>query len=120
MTNPRTDPIGRPIGRDVALWRRIHKDHCVKGRITTAAFKGQELSVDIAHLCDDMKQTLQNGAGVASFLSAVAFDNNQDVQNDPIEGNHAHALVIGAKPRLVLRAFRDAANFTPREEIEAP
>ena len=116
MTNPRSDPIGR----DVILWRRIHEDHYVDGRITTAAFKGREISVDIAHLCDDMTTTLRNGVGVASFLSAVAFDNHQDVRKDPIEGNVAHALVIGDKPGLVRSALRDAAKFTSREEIEAP
>ncbi len=116
MTNPRVDPIGR----DVVLWRRIHRDHYVNGRITTAAFKGREISVDIAHLCDDMTTTLVDGVGVASFRSAVAFDNHQDVRKDPIEGNPAHALVIGDKPGLVRSALRDAAKFTSREEIEAP
>lgn len=114
-----TNPQAGQIGRDEDLWRRIHEDHYLDGRVTTAAFKDREMSVDIARHRNDMSATLDNGAGVASFLSAVAYDNGQDVHRDPIEDNGAHALVIGDKPRSVLRAFRDAATFTSREEIEA-
>ena len=115
MTNLRADQVGR----DEDLWRRIHKDHFIEGRITTAAFKGREMSVDIARLRNGMSETLENGLGIASFSSTVAFENGQKVDSDPLIDNQAHALVIGDKPRRVLRAFRDAAKFTSREEIEA-
>ena len=43
-----TNPQAGQIGRDEDLWRRIHEDHYLDGRVTTAAFKDREMSVDIA------------------------------------------------------------------------
>ena len=112
MTNQR-------VGRDEILWRRIHKDHFVGGRITTAAFKDPELSVDIAQLCGDMSLTLANGVGVASFSSTVALDNGQTVYSNPLVDNQAHALVVGNKPRSVRRVFCNSSTYVSRETIEA-
>ena len=56
------------------------------------------MSVDIARLQGDMRITLQDGVGIASFKAAVAYDNGQTVVEDPEEDNRAHALVIGSKP----------------------
>ena len=112
MTNQR-------VGRDEILWRRIHKDHFVDGRITTAAFKDPEMSVDLARLRGNMSLTLANGVGVASFSSAVAYDNEQQVYSYPLVDNQAHALVIGNKPRSVRQGFCRSSEFTSRETIEA-
>ena len=111
MTNQR-------VGRDEILWRRIHKDHFVDGRITSAAFKDPQMSVDIARLRDDMSLTLANGVGVASFSSTVAYDNGQQVYSNPLVDNQAHALVIGSKPRNVRREFCNSSVFASRETIE--
>lgn len=78
------------------------------------------MSVDIARLCDGMATTLGTGVGVASFSSAVAYDNGQDVRRDPLENNEAHAIVVGNKPRSIRRAFCEASEFTPRTEIAIP
>jgi hypothetical protein len=108
------------VGQSEVLWRRVHKDHYIDGRITTAAFKDYSMSVDVARLCPGMWVTLGNGVGVASFSSAVAYDNGQDVRLDPVEGNEAHAVVIGNKPRSTRKAFCEASDYTPRTEIERP
>ncbi len=105
------------VGRDEILWRRIHSAHFVDGRISTAAFKDPEMSVDIARLRRYMSLTLENGVGVASFCSAVAYDNGQLVSSNPLEDNQAHALVIGNKPRRVSLEFCNSSTFTSRETI---
>ncbi|MYD03817.1 MAG: hypothetical protein F4X21_02575 [Acidimicrobiia bacterium] len=108
------------LGRDEILWRRIHKDHFIDGRITTAAFKDPEMSVDIARLRVEMSLTLADGVGVASFSSGLAYDNGQVVFSDPVPGNPAHALVIGNKPRSIRKAFCKASAFASRESIKPP
>ena len=109
------------VDRDEHLWRRIHETHFVKAqnRVSTAAFKNLEMSVDIARLQGDMRVTLKDGVGVASFRAAVAYDNGQTVVADPQEDNNAHALVIGRKPYSVLKAFLRSSEYVSRASIEA-
>lgn len=111
---------GTAVARDECLWRRIHRDHFVKGRVTTAAFKDPSMSVDIARLQGDKRITLQDGVGIAAFKAADAYDEGQTVVADPEEGNKAHALVIGHKPGSVAKAFRRFSEFISRESIETP
>lgn len=109
------------VARDERLWRRVHESHFVKAqnRVSTAAFKDPNMSVDIARLQVDKRITLQDGVGLASFEAAVAYDNGQTVVEDPKEDNRAHALVIGRKPYSVLKEFRRRSEFISRESIEA-
>ena len=58
-----------------------------------------------------------NGAGIAEFEAAVAQELNQRTVADPLPENPAHALVIGSKSKSVRRSLREAAAFTPREQI---
>lgn len=76
------------------------------------------MSVDRARLRDGMSITLGTGVGVASFKSALACDQGQQVLAAPLQDNAAHALVVGAKPRRVCREFCKAVEFKSREEIE--
>ena len=99
------------------LWRRIHPNHLRDGRLTSAAFSGIEMSVDIARIQQDMSITLGDDAGVAEFKAAVAQELNQRTVADPLLDNPAHALVIGSKSKSVKRNLRKAAAFTPREQI---
>ena len=109
----------RQVDRSEILWRRIHSDHYIDGRITSAAFKNYDLSVDIASLQDNTLSTLGHGVGIASFSADVAYENGQDVRRDPIDNNVAHALVIGGKPRSVRLAFCAVSQFTRRDEIDS-
>ena len=77
------------------------------------------MSVDIARVQGDMRITLQDGVGVASFEAAVAYDNDQAVVEDPQEDNRAHALVIGRKPYSVLKEFLRSSEYVSRESIVA-
>ena len=108
------------VARDEHLWRRIHESHFVKAqnRVSTAAFKDPNMSVDIARLQVDKRITLQNGVGLASFEAAVAYDLGQTVVADPKEDNRAHAVVVGRKPYSVLKAFVRSSEFISRESIE--
>lgn len=113
------------VDRGEMLWRRVHPDHYLGGRITSAAFKHHEMSVDVARVREDMRLTLNDGTtrkpavGVLSLNSTVAYDNGLTVEADPIEGNEAHALVVGRKSPPVITALKAALQFVPRSEIEA-
>lgn len=108
------------LANEDLLWRRIHPHH-VRHDMTvkSVAFNHSEMSVDVAKLQHDMSITLAKGAGIAEFEVSVARNLNQEVRHDPGEDNHAHALVIGDKPRQTREALRDAARFTPRQQILA-
>ena len=109
---------GTRLNDDELLWRRIHRDHVKSdGRVSSAAFSGSEMSVDVERIQSDMSITLEDGAGVAEVETVVARGLSQDVVADPLPENPAHALVIGDKPRRVKRALRDAARFISRVEI---
>ena len=112
---------GQSVHSEEELWRRIHEHHYIDGKITTAAFRDPNLSVDIARLRVHKHLTLNDGnagVGVASFNADVAYANGQDVRRAPIENNDAHALVLGRKSRPVREALRDASEFASRQEIE--
>lgn len=99
------------------LWRRIHPIHFKDGRLTSAAFSGYEMSVDIERIQQDMMITLGDDAGVAEFRAAAAQALNQRTIADPLPDNPAHALVVGHKSKSTRRSLREAASFKSREEI---
>ena len=103
---------------DELLWRRIHRSHVKSdGSVSSAAFSGSDMSVDIARIQIDMSITLRDGGGVAEIRVADARSLDQDALAAPLPGNPAHAVVTGNKPRPVRRKLRDGASFTPRSEI---
>lgn len=87
------------------------------GKVSSIAFSDPELSVDIARIQQDMSITLAGEAGVAEFQASAAQALDQQTVADPLPDNAAHALVIGQKPKSVQRKLRNAASFTPREQI---
>lgn len=111
---------GESVASDEILWRRVHRSHFQQGRVISAAFKDPEMSVDVASLQEDMSATMiDTSVGVSALSCSDAEAEGQTVIRDPIEGNDAHALVLGEKPTPVARALRDASKFTHRYEIEA-
>lgn len=112
--------IEEPVASDEILWRRIHRSHFQKGRVISAAFKDPRMSVDVASVRLDMSATIiDTSVGVSALSCSDAEAEGQSVVWDPIDGNDAHALVVGEKPTPVARALRDASRFTHRDEIEA-
>lgn len=107
-----------PLGDDEALWRRVHSTHLKQdGTVSTAAFRGVEMSVDRAVLQREMSVTLAGGAGIASFDAGGTRALGQEPVADPQPGNTAHALVIGPKPRSIQRQLRDISVFIERTAI---
>lgn len=122
-----------------ALLRRIHPNwliydanrECV--RITSAAFKDQELSVhvgaDITEQGIDLETILQEKHGeyaLASITAGLARDHKQVVCRDPQEDQLCHGLVCGAKkPKREFRGRRVAtckafAEFATENWIVPP
>ena len=111
---------GTRLSDDELLWRRIHASHITSdGRVSSAAFSPNRMSVDLASLQLDMSITLRDGAGVAEIETAAARDLGQEVVGDPLPVNPAHALVVGDKPKRVRRALRDAARFVDRGDMSS-
>ena len=99
------------------LWRRVHEDHYEDGRVTSAAFKGFDMSVDRAKLQEDRAVTLKHGLGVAQFTAAEARRHDQQPVAAPNPGELAHALVRGHKSKGISRALARLARFIPRDEF---
>ena len=99
------------------LWRRVHEDHYEDGRVTSAAFKGFDMSVDRAKIQENRAATLKQGVGVAEFTAAEARRHDQQPVAAPNPGEPAHALVRGHKPKGISRALARLARFIPRDEF---
>lgn len=109
------------LAADDELWRRIHADQYVPDgsggwRVSTAAFKDPEMSVDRAAIRsaagEDHSMTRQDGAGVAVFTVQTALDVKQACVADPLDDNAAHALVVGnKKQRSVQKHFLANSTF---------
>lgn len=108
---------GDPLDGGEHLWRRIPPIHFKDGRLTSAAFSGIEMSVDVASIQQDMSITLGDDAGVAEFKAAAAQALDQRTVADPLPDNPAHALVVGHKSKSVRRRLREASRFKSREQI---
>jgi hypothetical protein len=104
------------------LYRGVHP-HWVKpnGEISSGAFDGDEMSVDIAK-----KTTAQRSwarirkmhAGIASITVGLARSLKQEVRHHPVPLNYAHGLVIGKKTSSVRKQFARSAKWVIRPKID--
>jgi hypothetical protein len=88
-----------------SLYRRIHPEQLKPdGEISSAAFKGDETSVDWAKYATP-KKTLQGFSHyhLASILAGIPRQRGQAVKHNPTEENHAHSLIIGHKTKSISR-----------------
>lgn len=88
------------------LHRRIHPTHCVDGRVSSAAFKDDELSVDRAKLREaDESLRGHSHCGLASVLTSDARAHHLEVTADPNLFNDSHALIKGRKSKSVQKSL---------------
>lgn len=107
----------RRIVRSWVLW-----DEDGTPRISSAAFKGDELSVNLESVMAQDGRTPEDairgysGHGLAAFTAAQARALNQAVARDPLPEEPAHGIVYGPKKRGgVAQRLRDAARW-----VQAP
>ena len=96
------------------LYRGVHPNWVRNGEISSGAFDGDMMSVDLAKITTvercwrRMKRTQ---AGLASITAGLARSQKQEVKHYPIPLNHAHTLVIGKKTRAVQRRLAKNARW---------
>ena len=90
------------IQRSDNLLRRIplKPSHIFQGRITSACFKtkpGEDgLSVDIEALIAAFSETYNKETHTLARISAaLPMELGYECKHDPVEGNFAHALIVG-------------------------
>lgn len=89
------------LGTDNLLRRiPLKPSHIFQGRITSACFKTKPgengLSVDIEAIVNDITATYNKETHtLARLAAAIPMDLGFDCKHDPVEGNYAHALIMG-------------------------
>ena len=94
------------------LYRRIHPSQVKDGKLTSAAFKDLQLSVDLARLTTPQRSLSRHPShGLASITALVARSLGQEVIHNPLNINPAHALVIGNKSLATARSLARSATW---------
>ena len=94
------------------LYRRIHPSQVKDGKLTSAAFKDPQLSVDLARLTTPQRSLSGHPSyGLASITALLARSLGQEVVHNPLEVNPAHALVIGNKNLGTARSLARSATW---------
>lgn len=118
------------IPDDDWLYRRVHPAQVVtdgntgKLRLSSAAFKDPEMSVDAESLLRkaglDWRFSLKDPEySLVRFQAGVARKNSQSVVPDPLPDNPAHVLVRGKKSPGIANRLRDASEWVAIEGIPA-
>ena len=121
MVPPRDDPT---IGDNEVLWRRVPPtpkyivldENTGLHKLSSAAFRDADMSVVLASeavTLDSIRQG-HEGFGVVAITAGLARALRQGMVRDPVEGEPAHALVVGEKPGSVRRALAKVARWTHR------
>jgi len=108
------------------LFRRIHRNHydSQTGRMSSAAFRQERMSVDWEKYRDAAGAADENSAVVAAVLCGECRALGQTVEHTPIEPdeqfgpNRAHTEVCGNKGGAVSRQLRDRAWIAWRKPAE--
>lgn len=121
----------REVPDECDLLRRLHPDQYVwderigARRPSTAAFKDEELSIDLGCVLTEAGISYEGHCladsphhGLLSFMAKNARFLNQEVISDELETNFAHGLVKGKKSRKICKDFINASILlkAPREE----
>ena len=105
-----------------SLWRRIHFSwikRCDDGTCcpSSAAFKGKNISVDVASKTNPQK-SIRNSAALAGFLAAVPKGLGHQVVEAPVPDNPAHALIMGKVTRMEARKIVNASAWVVGPKLE--
>lgn len=103
------------ISDNESLWRRIAAPWITPGEIGTyctssAAFKGVDISVDIASKSTP-ERSIKTSAGLVGFLAKVPISLGYPVLEDPIPENPAHALIKGKIRRRHAKLLANACQW---------
>ncbi len=110
------------------LFRRVHRHffEAATGHISSAAFDGEEMSVNWEKYATAEETAAQdrtgNSAAVVAVLAGDCRRLSQTVRHAPLPAddlapaNPAHALVCGKKSRPIKQQLRDAAGLVWRHE----
>jgi len=106
------------IPDDASLFRRIHHSHFLpEGKISSAAFKQERMSVNWEKYCDAKSSTDENSVAVVVLISGNCKALDQTVEHAPINPgqpfgpNQAHAEVCGSKKGAISSQLRDLARI---------
>ncbi|HIJ72185.1 MAG TPA: hypothetical protein HPP87_12620 [Planctomycetes bacterium] len=115
--NDESDPyfIKILVPKNESLWRRIAESQIVKLEIGTyrpssAAFKGIDISVDIASKSTP-ERSIKTSSGLAGFLAKVPITLGYQVIENPIPENPAHAIIKGKIRRGHARTIAKACQW---------
>lgn len=105
-----------------SLWRRIHSSWIKRYDDGTccpssAAFKGKDISVDVASKTNPQK-SIRNSAALAGFLAEVPKKLGHQVVEAPVPDNPAHALIMGKVTRTEARAIVNASEWVVGPKLE--
>jgi hypothetical protein len=100
------------------LFRKIHASQYNRemGKVSSAAFKDPEMSVNWEKYRTAIASTDQNSVAVVALVAKDCRELNQTVKHTPIEAgqlfgpNQAHAEVLGKKTQATSQKLRDKAK----------
>ncbi len=102
-------PDSHQIKPEDRLLRWLHPGqfNWVENRPTSAAFKDEEMSVDILSMttvAESYERAKKIGKNaVASLGCQDVLDLGLEIKYNPIEGNDAHTLILGNKTKSIAR-----------------
>lgn len=102
---------------DSDLFRRIHHNHLLPaGKISSAAFKQERMSVNWEKYSDAKSSADENSAAVVALVAGDCKALGQRIEHAPIEPdqpfgpNQAHTEVCGSKKGAISGQLRDTSK----------
>ena len=108
------------IPDDANLFNRIHQHHFVEGKVSSAAFNQERLSVNWEKYRDAERTADANSLAVVALVAGECRTLQQTVVHAPIEPeeqcgpNQAHSEICGDKSKSIKRKLRDSAKLVWR------
>lgn len=113
------------IPNDANLLNRIHRNHFPGGKVSSAAFNQERLSVNWEKYRNAESTADINSVAVVSLVAGECLQLNQTVEHTPIEPeapfgpNQAHSEVCGTKANSTKRKMKDMAKMVWQKQQPA-